>query len=254
MGVENHRVPSGRVIEHGGGIPGFVSHSRWYPEHETAVVVLQNSTTPPGPAAVADAVGEHLFGSEELYASRPFEGDLAVFEGRYRGPARGQNLTLVARVDDGQLTVRAGGDEAQVAHYLEGTTFFRDRTLLTFDVEGDRATRAKVRQGGGIYVLERLDEEALVASRIQVPVELMRRYEGTYEFAPGFHLEVWVEGERLLTRATGQSVIEAFPESETLFRPEVIEASLEFIVEGDEAVALILRQGGREIRAPRIEG
>jgi hypothetical protein len=231
-----------------------VSHSRWYPEHEVAVVVLQNSTTPPGPTAVADAIGEHLFGTEELYTARPFEGDLSVFAGRYRGPARGQNLTLLVEVDDGALTIRAGADEPQAAAYLEGTTFFRDRTRLTFDVEDGVAVRAKVRQGGGIYVLERIDEAAEAAARPQLGVETLRRYEGTYELAPGFNLRVWVEGERLLTQATNQGVVPVVAESETRFRPETIDATIEFVVEGDEAVALILRQGGQEIRAPRIEG
>lgn len=251
MGVNHHRIPSGRVIEHGGGIPGFVSHSRWYPEHEVAVVVLQNSTTPPGPEAVADAIGEHLFGTEELHTARAYGGDLSVFAGRYRGPARGQSLTLVAEVDGDSLRVRAGGGEAEAARYLEGTTFFRNRTLLTFDIEDGVAVRAKVRQGGGIYVLERIDEAAEEAAA--VAVDVLRRYEGTYEIAEGFDLRVWVEGERLLTQATNQGVVPVVAESETRFRPEMIDATIEFIVEGDEAVALILRQGGQEVRAPRVE-
>jgi CubicO group peptidase (beta-lactamase class C family) len=255
MGIANHRIPSGHVIEHGGGIPGFVSHSRYYPEHDVAVVVLQNSTTPPGPGSVANAIGEHLFGTEDVFTARPYDEDLSVFEGLYRGPARGQTLTARVAVDDeGRLTLGAGPGEPQPVEHRDGTTFFRNTTLMTFDMSGGEITGLKLRQGGGIYVLEPVDEEAEAAARPEVPIEVMERYAGRYEVGPSFILEVRIEDGQMVTQATGQNTLEVFPTSETVFEQPMIGASLEFIEEGGEIVALILRQGGQEIRAPKLDG
>ena len=158
MGIANRRAPSGHVIDHGGAIPGFSSFVRYYPEHGVSVVVLQNSTTPPGPTAVANAIGEHLFGAEELHVAQPYPGDLSVFEGTFRGPTRGATLTATVRVnDDGDLTIEAGGAEPEVIEYLEGTTFFQGPTLVTFDMEGSAVVGVKLRRGSGISVLTPVD-------------------------------------------------------------------------------------------------
>ena len=49
MGVMHMTTPSGRVIMHGGGIPGYNSDSRYYPDDDLAIVVLINTAGPPGP-------------------------------------------------------------------------------------------------------------------------------------------------------------------------------------------------------------
>ena len=43
---------TGRVIEHSGGIDGFLSFARYYPDDDVTVVVLQNALAPPGPGAI----------------------------------------------------------------------------------------------------------------------------------------------------------------------------------------------------------
>ena len=80
----------------------------------------------------------------------------------------------------------------------------------------------------------------------------MERYVGVYEIQPGFDLNVYLEDGRMMTRATGQGSIEIFPESETEFFAQVIDAQITFVVGPDGSVtALILHQGGRDIRAAR---
>jgi len=46
MGVTHYQHATGRVIEHGGGIDGFLSNSRYYPDEDVTVVVLQNTGIP----------------------------------------------------------------------------------------------------------------------------------------------------------------------------------------------------------------
>ena len=62
MGLQVHD-PGGRlVIQHGGGINGFLSDGRYYPDDDLLVVVLQNSTGPVGPGSLAAALVEIVLG------------------------------------------------------------------------------------------------------------------------------------------------------------------------------------------------
>ncbi len=75
---------------------------------------------------------------------------------------------------------------------------------------------------------------------------------GEYELQPGFVMKVFRDGEKFMTQATGQGVIEIFAMSESRFFPKVVDAELEFERGPDgKAVALILHQGGRDMRAPK---
>ncbi len=57
----------------------------------------------------------------------------------------------------------------------------------------------------------------------------------------------------LLTQATGQGRIEAFPESSTDFFLKVIDAQLTFVQEDGRITQLILHQHGRDVPAKRVD-
>jgi CubicO group peptidase (beta-lactamase class C family) len=87
----------------------------------------------------------------------------------------------------------------------------------------------------------------------QVDPKIYDAYVGEYQLGPNFILAVRREGDRLLTRATGQGDIEIFPESETKFFPKVMEASLTFVKdESGKVTHLILHQNG-EHKAMKIK-
>ncbi len=79
------------------------------------------------------------------------------------------------------------------------------------------------------------------------------RYAGKYKLAPGATLTITREGDRLFAQLTGQEKIEFFPEAETEFFCNVVDAQLIFIREGDAVKAVTLRQAGFDQRAPRIK-
>ncbi len=252
MGLSHYRIPSGRVIEHGGGIPGFVSHSRYYPDEDAIVVVLQNSAGPPGPAGVANAIGEHLFGADDVPDAGTYAGDLATFAGMYRGPARGSTMTARITVVDGSLRL-AGAGPARTLEFLEGTTFFAGNARYRFDVEAGVARALHADQVGGHYVLERVDEEAEAASHADLPAAVLARYVGTYEFGPGRQIEVTLEDGQLFAQATGQGRFPIFADSETEFHLDLVEASLEFVVNADgRTEAMIFQQNGVSQRGERL--
>jgi CubicO group peptidase (beta-lactamase class C family) len=89
---------------------------------------------------------------------------------------------------------------------------------------------------------------------VTISTTVFDRYVGTYQLAPGFVMTMSKQGERFFTQLTGQPTIEIFPESETRFFLKVVDAQLTFEIDGQgRASAVVLRQGGRDQRAPRVE-
>jgi CubicO group peptidase (beta-lactamase class C family) len=100
-----------------------------------------------------------------------------------------------------------------------------------------------------------LGEEAVLPTEkkeVTVPTEILSKYVGTYVLQPGFDLVIALEGNQMITQATGQGKIPIFAESETKFFPKVMEASIEFFKDSKGAVShLILHQGGSELAGRR---
>ena len=158
MGITQYQSRSGRVIAHGGGIFGFLSTSRYYPDEDATVVVLMNTAGPPGPDVVADAVAGYLFGDDHLPPAQAFTGSLDPFEGRYSGPGRGRTLNVTISSEGGGLVLDMGMGPPMTLEFLEGSTFFNGTMRVVFEREDDRFGRVRIDQVGGHYVLTRTDE------------------------------------------------------------------------------------------------
>lgn len=164
LGLATGDILGHRAIHHGGGINGFLSQSMYLPEEDLAVVVLVNSTSPPGPSALAREIVELLVG-DATPEPLPFDGDLAYFEGTYSGPARAGEAALRIAADGDLLTMTAvtvgdrdipeGEQEADTLGYRGGMTFSSGTALLTFEGEGDAAIVLRWDQGAGYTVMGR---------------------------------------------------------------------------------------------------
>jgi CubicO group peptidase (beta-lactamase class C family) len=78
-------------------------------------------------------------------------------------------------------------------------------------------------------------------------------YVGTYELAAGVNMLITLERDQLSEKLGGQETFPIFPESETMFFLKVVDAQIEFEKDSKGAVTdLILHQGGRDQKAPRI--
>ena len=79
-------------------------------------------------------------------------------------------------------------------------------------------------------------------------------YVGRYRLAPDFILSVTREGGRFYVQATGQGMIEVFPESNERFFATVVEAAVRFVRGEDGKVShLVLHQGGKEQEAEWLD-
>ena len=79
-------------------------------------------------------------------------------------------------------------------------------------------------------------------------------YVGRYQLRPEFILSVTRDGDRFYIQATGQGMIEVFPESETRFFATAMEAAVSFVRGEDGKVGyLVLHQGGVDQKAEWLD-
>ncbi len=148
------------VIAHGGGIAGFVSDTRYYPEHDLMVVMLVNTTGNLSPAALAQEIVDVLV-PRVPRESRSFTGSTDELVGTYSGPSRGRVLTVsVTATADGLMAAPEGGDRPAPLEWVEGWTFrLGPVQIVTFEREGETGPARVMRLdgGGSHYVLRRLE-------------------------------------------------------------------------------------------------
>ncbi len=87
---------------------------------------------------------------------------------------------------------------------------------------------------------------------ITLAPKTLAEYAGSYEISPTFQIVMTVEGDHLMTQATGQPKVPVFAESETKFFLKVVDAQVEFFRnDKGEVTHLVLHQGGQDVKAVR---
>jgi CubicO group peptidase (beta-lactamase class C family) len=157
MGLGVFRHKGRRVVGHGGGIFGYLSASRYYPESGLIVVVLQNTTGPRAPQSLADSVTRLVLGPGDEPKTTPYDGDLSELTGRYVGPSRGDVTDLHVEASGDTLLAReAGREEADTLRHAEGLTWRHKADRYRFVRVGDQIVELRLDVVGGHYVLRRV--------------------------------------------------------------------------------------------------
>jgi hypothetical protein len=92
------------------------------------------------------------------------------------------------------------------------------------------------------------------AKPVRVADEVLQRYVGSYQLAPGFVLTVTTENGKLFLEATDQPKFRVYPTSETEWKYKVVDARLVFDVDdAGTCTGLTLHQNGLELPAAREE-
>jgi CubicO group peptidase (beta-lactamase class C family) len=256
-GLGTGDVRGHRTIRHGGGIFGFATDGLYLPEEDVYVAVFANTTANDvGPGLVATrlaaaAVGEPYpqFAAIELPAE--------VLQ-RYVGVYRIEDSTeRLVTVEDGALYTSRGGRKTQ-AHPSSETHFFyrTSNSHFEFELEDGAVTAMLVYQDGAELAERAVRVSGTVPTReaVRLDTSILERYVGVFEIQPGFDLTVYLEGDALMARATGQGSFAIHASSQTEFYVEEFEARLTFVMGPDGmAQEVVLHQGGRDTRAKRKE-
>jgi CubicO group peptidase (beta-lactamase class C family) len=92
-----------------------------------------------------------------------------------------------------------------------------------------------------------------VRTAIDLSADVLARYGGVYALAPNLSLEVTLSDGALYLQPTGQPKLRLWPETETDFFLKEVDAQVSFVRDAQGVVTeLILHQGGRDGRAPKV--
>ena len=242
-----------RLLEHGGGIFGFVTHMVRVPEKGLLVAILSNNDSPETPPdalslrIVAKALGKPL---EERKTVQLDAQTLDEYVGVYRFDE--QTTRTITREGSRLFSQRSGSEKQEILASAKDEFFFTNsvaRLHFRRDAQG-KVTGAGFTPRSGPEEAGTKTDEAPPKERqaIKLDPAVYDAYVGEYELAPNFSITVTRAGDQIFGQATGQPRFELFPESETRFFLKVVDAQVDFVRGADGKVTgLVLHQGGRDM-------
>ena len=99
-----------KAIAHGGGINGFLSDTRYFPDEDLYIICLVNTTGPRGGGFFAEEITWKLLDKKE-YEPVELDGDFTDIQGTYKGAVRGSFQTLEVKSIPNAITVQSLGEE-----------------------------------------------------------------------------------------------------------------------------------------------
>lgn len=247
------------IVRHNGGIFGYVSEAARLPNDRVYVAMLTNSdghdfdtgflATELAAVAIGDPYREPV-----KVKLDPKEFD--AYTGVYRNGD--QTLGTVKRDGDRLFAQRAGLPRLEMFAYSDHEFFFKDsfvRLAFEKDASGNVVALVIQRPNGTKERATRTNEPLpSIPVEIRLPTDVLRRYVGDYQLAPGFVLTVTLEGEQLMSQATGQQKVAIFPSSDTEFFLKVVNAQISFVTDASgNAEKIVLHQGGRDMPGPKVK-
>jgi CubicO group peptidase (beta-lactamase class C family) len=242
------------MIEHGGGIHGYLTASLWLPEENVFVAVFSNcnAMSPQSTAIKLAAVAiEKPFDRKEIKLDKNI---LKDYVGVYESDEK-ETRTLVVE-NDSLFYMYPSGNRAKILPFANDR-FFMKNSFNEFIFE--RNTQGEVvsltASGTGYLPLKLNKTNRLVELKkeVELPDELLDKYLGKYELMPEFILTITREGKRVFVQATGQPQGEIFANEPHRFFSKDVNA--EFVFHLDESglvTELTLLQNG-EHKAKKIE-
>lgn len=116
------------------------------------------------------------------------------------------------------------------------------------------ADRRQLTPGRVERLFAQVDRVAHQRVKVDVAPEVLARYVGRYELAPGQVFELTLVEGQLQLRLGDQPRFPLFAESTTKFFLEAVDAQVSFMLDADgQPTSLVLHQGGRDLPAPKIE-
>jgi CubicO group peptidase (beta-lactamase class C family) len=250
------RIQDVPVIEHGGGIFGFVSQGIYVPSENVYVIILTNCDCI-SPTDIAYQVAAITIGKSYPKVSDAIKLDkeqLQKWVGAYQfsdGAIR--FITLKGK----QLYSQRIDSNSKFKIYpiAENHFFFEDSFSELIFTDGPkkkaifRSNRAELKGEESDVKMPKPKKE------IQLSAEVLQKYAGTYQLMPGMEMEIIVEGDRIFGQPTNQSRAELFAESEDNFFLKVVPATISFEIDSETKmpVSLTLDQGGRQTTAKKIK-
>lgn len=142
------------MISHGGGINGFLSENRYFPKEDISIVVLVNTTGPVSPHNLADHLSNWLLNPSGQSTNR-FAGRLSGYLGKYKGRARGEDLTVTITQNDSTLLMQMGDNSPMPLKFHDGSDWTDGNTRYMFKGVDTSYNELRIDQTYGYYILKK---------------------------------------------------------------------------------------------------
>ncbi|MDQ1347960.1 MAG: hypothetical protein QG573_1334 [Acidobacteriota bacterium] len=242
--------------EHGGGIHGFTCDLLRVPGEDLLVVILSNNPMQ-DVHELAHRLAEAVLGVPQKATPAALKlsaAELDAYVGVYLVPERSGVRRVISRDGETLRLQRTGGDLHTLVAVGPDAFATGDGTPVRFARGADgRVAALLVDQGIGPVFRSMRTGEPVPPPLKEVAVDT-RAYAalvGVYALAPGFDIAITQEGNHLFAQATGQERLQIYPESTIRFFFKLVDAQIDFVLEGGRASSLVLHQGGQHLPAPR---
>lgn len=151
MGLTNYKNFGNKTISHGGGINGFLSDTRYFPENDLYIICLVNSTGPFGAGFFADQLTWRILEKQENQGI-PMDNNLQSIVGRYSGQVRGRNISLTIDLLSDALFRKIDGREKAdtIDVYIGDNSWMMGNNILTI-----KNNEYRIDQISGYYILKK---------------------------------------------------------------------------------------------------
>jgi CubicO group peptidase (beta-lactamase class C family) len=164
-------------------------------------------------------------------------------------------VNIMITLEGGQLMAQRSG-QGKLPLFASSETKFFSKVVdveIEFGIDDKGVvTHMVLHQSGRETKALRTSDKVVERKEVTISPDILAKYVGNYELRPGFDLVITLEGNQLMSQATGQSKIPLFAESERKFFLNVVDADIEFLKnDNGEVTSLMLHQGAAEIKAAR---
>ncbi|MCB0492446.1 MAG: beta-lactamase family protein [Cyclobacteriaceae bacterium] len=151
-GITITNIDGRRMIEHGGGINGFLSENCYYPDEDLNVVVLVNTTGPVSPSDIAEQITNFIVGNP-VRQSAQFEGDVSKYMGSYKSGMFNVEVTK----NDSTISVQYSYSSRAPypLYFKEGNTWSSGPSLYHFIEKDGVIDELRIDQTYGYYILNK---------------------------------------------------------------------------------------------------
>lgn len=134
MGIFNYMNFGHREIGHGGGIPGFLSETKYFPGEDLYIICLVNTAGPKGANFFAEELTWKILNREE-YDPVELDIDPQMLSGVYSGPVRGRSQSVEVTGLDNSLILSFNDLENTdtLNIYIGNHTWIDGNTTFRFD-------------------------------------------------------------------------------------------------------------------------
>jgi CubicO group peptidase (beta-lactamase class C family) len=141
------------MLEHGGGIFGYLSENMYYPQDKLSIVVLVNTAGPVGPTEIANHIAGWIFGKQESN-STAFSGDVKKFAGVFKGRGRGRDMVVTIENNNNLLVAKYTEGKPDTLKYVKDNTWTDGNGTYIFSGT-DNLNELRIDQVYGYYSLKK---------------------------------------------------------------------------------------------------